>query len=187
MRLRIVATILFLATGCLQRPMVISEGPERHELYGKWQLMSVMADSGPMDPDSRYLTMTPSGFNAEGANGSTRNGTYKLDDAKSPRQIDLVSTTHTETRGIFTDTYFERRLGIYKVDGDTLTLCLDMGRHDPFLGGDSARPTSFARNLDSSSKNFGRFHVFVYQREFSSAPRPTLSVSTSRPPQVPGP
>jgi RNA polymerase sigma-70 factor (ECF subfamily) len=65
-------------------------------------------------------------------------GAYKLDPAKTPRQIDVTANG--------------RELpGIYKLEGDTLTLCVDHG------GG--ARPTEFA------SKPGTEVHLLTLKRE----------------------
>jgi uncharacterized protein (TIGR03067 family) len=58
----------------------------------------------------------------EGAKGKPEEGAYKSDAKKNPAEIDL--TPPDAAKG-------ETILGIYKIDGDTLTLCLTMGGERP--------------------------------------------------------
>jgi uncharacterized protein (TIGR03067 family) len=76
-----------------------------------------------------------------GENGPALRGTYKLDPATKPKQI-TITTDDGKTQP-----------SIYKLDGDTLTLCLG----DKDLG--TERPTEFA------SKEGSKVILFVLKRE----------------------
>ena len=71
------------------------------------------------------------------ANELTMNGrrkTFKLNPAKSPKEIDLTSHDGVETGQI--------HLGIYKLEKNQLTICM------PFFA-TGARPTEFKRDADN--------------------------------------
>ena len=72
-----------------------------------------------------------------------QDGTFKLNETKKPKEIDLTVTEDGKT---------EAHLGIYKLDGDTLTICKS---HPP-----QDRPTEFA------SKEGEKWPaVFVFKRQ----------------------
>jgi uncharacterized protein (TIGR03067 family) len=54
--------------------------------------------------------------------------TFKIDASKNPKTIDMTIATGKTAR---------RQLGIYKIEGDTLTICQTAGR------GDEGRPKEF--------------------------------------------
>ncbi|HEY7311645.1 MAG TPA: sigma-70 family RNA polymerase sigma factor [Gemmataceae bacterium] len=69
-------------------------------------------------------------------NGEDRVATYKLDPAAKPKAIDVM----TEKEGTFK--------GIYKLEGDTLTICATLGQED------GERPTEFVSKEGSSTMLF---------------------------------
>jgi uncharacterized protein (TIGR03067 family) len=182
MRILIGVSVLCSIAGCLQMPT--SEAPftvgEQEHLQGTWKRVSIRDDAGPFsDVGNGWLIITEHGFDFRDSDETIWPGQYKTDASKWPCEIDVVTTV------------FENRphkmLGIYRIEGDTLTLRFDLWGQDPLLGGDDLRPNGFARNWNPFSKTYGRFYTFVYQREPSSVPRPVLSVPTSRPPLQPDP
>jgi len=178
------ASFLVLFAGCVERQVWCSDDPAFRELCGKWTLVSVRTDAGPTESVSPYLVISRSRFDYEDEHGKTWGGTYDLDPSKSPPEIDVITTTHPEKTKQVIEGHHQKMLGIYKLEGDKLTLCLDLWGSDPlFTDENNVRPASFRKNLNPLSKNYGRFYTFVYQREPSSVPRPTLSVSPSPPPR----
>jgi uncharacterized protein (TIGR03067 family) len=100
---------------------------------GTW--VGVKAVAGGMDlpvPDGGIeFTLTADGqlFVKEGPREKPEAGSYKLDAKKEPAEIDLVPPAGKNDPTI---------LGIYKLDGDTLTLCFGKGR-----GAAAERPKAF--------------------------------------------
>jgi uncharacterized protein (TIGR03067 family) len=95
------------------------DGKERPpSLVGEWEAVKGVRDGAETDiPAGRYtLTFTADGKMTERrAGGPNGEGTYATDPAKAPAEVDFVSTSEKGKPPV---------RGIYKVDGDTLTLCL---------------------------------------------------------------
>jgi uncharacterized protein (TIGR03067 family) len=68
--------------------------------------------------------------------GNTEEGTFKLDPAKKPATIDL-DITAGNCKG-------NNQVGIYKIDGDTITLCFNRP-------GATGRPTEFKSTEDGDT------------------------------------
>jgi uncharacterized protein (TIGR03067 family) len=65
----------------------------------------------------------------EGARDAKEGATYKLDTKKNPAEIDLIPPAGKDEPNI---------LGIFKIEGDTLTICIGGGSKEA-----SERPTKF--------------------------------------------
>jgi uncharacterized protein (TIGR03067 family) len=104
-------------------------------LQGRWRLTAVETDGNEM-PDVGYadasITIRGTEFISHGM-GDGYSGTIELLDAKKPKAFDLLFTGGPPA-GM-------RNRGIYKLDGDTWTICLA-------TRGD-ARPRSFATRPDT--------------------------------------
>jgi RNA polymerase sigma factor (sigma-70 family) len=106
------------------------EGAQKEEekIVGTWAFQSLV-QGGQKQPEEDVkeakLTFAPDGKLAAKLPKGEKEGTYKLDPAQKPKAITLT----TETGGTI--------LGIYKLEGDTLTLC--MGHEN-----DNDRPAEFA-------------------------------------------
>ena len=100
-------------------------------IAGEWVAVSVEAGGKGQDfPDREFaFTLTADGkfLIRRAKGGETAEGVYKLDPKKSPPEIDV---SYPQDQG---ETPL---LGIYKLDGDALTLCLAEGK-------DARRPTKF--------------------------------------------
>ena len=111
-----------------------SEIKRVHELFsGNWDILGITEDGNELGPELIRQRFAQGGRVQFGARGiaivnpkseERRITTYRVDPSKSPSQIDVT-------------TQFDSILkGIYKFEGDRLTVCL--ARHE-----DGARPTEF--------------------------------------------
>lgn|SRR5262245_15330863 len=118
--------------------LVAAPGPKdapkkESTIVGEW--VGEKAVTGGMDlpvpAGGITITFTADGVLTivEGGRGQPKSGSYKADSKKDPPEVDLVPPADKKEPTV---------LGIYKLDGDTLTLCFDRGG-----GGASARPTKF--------------------------------------------
>jgi RNA polymerase sigma factor (sigma-70 family) len=140
-----IAVLLLL----LRRPPLPPPPPppltDRARLQGAWQVLS-------MDKAGLVLQNPGVRFTFAGDQGSlvvpgvpTLPWSYTLDPSQEPKAIDFAVATGTAR-------------GIYRLDGDRLTLCVN---HDPASG---KRPTAFQTSPDTPS-------VFVYVLRHESAAR----------------
>jgi uncharacterized protein (TIGR03067 family) len=95
-------------------------------ILGSWQLEGFAVGGAPVPRpkgDDSVITFRPDGtFGAErnGKPESDGEGTYQLDEKKTPAELDLIPPKD------------KTMLAIFRIDGDTLTLCMG-----------ETRPTSF--------------------------------------------
>ena len=99
-------------------------------IVGEWVLESAMVGGNPAPIDKAKLRVT---FRADGTSTAKEgdrptkeDSTYTIDPKKDPPEIDL--TPRNQGNG-------NAASGIFKIDGDTLTICFSMG---------GARPKAFA-------------------------------------------
>jgi uncharacterized protein (TIGR03067 family) len=98
-------------------------------LAGKWKVESFDYNGAPVDAmKDAVREFTDGQYSLTPVSGEKYSGQVKLDDAQSPKQIDLELSDRTLK-------------GIYEIDGDTLKLSYR-------LAGDE-RPTEFASKPDS--------------------------------------
>jgi uncharacterized protein (TIGR03067 family) len=98
---------------------------EPPSLVGEWVGESGTRGGKPDNPPpGTTITFTADGnvrFK-EGKDDKAEEGTYKADPKKSPAEIDIVPSKDGKAPTI---------LGIYKIEGDTLTMCIVMGGERP--------------------------------------------------------
>lgn len=96
------------------------------KLQGSWRITSVEMDGRPM-PAQGAIVIDGDRFTTT-AMGAEYEGTIEIDPGKRPKRFDLVFTTGPENGN--------RSLGIYRLDGDSWTICLSVTG--------KTRPTAFA-------------------------------------------
>jgi uncharacterized protein (TIGR03067 family) len=110
------------------------DAPEKDKgIVGEWvgEKATAGGKDRPVPPGGINFTFTADGkfIVREGKREKPDEGTYKVDAKKNPAEIDILPPAEKAGRGVVK--------GIYKVDGDTLTLCFARGKDD------SERPTKF--------------------------------------------
>ena len=127
MRRVLFAAGVVAVVGAAQPPTGDPAKADLAKLQGEWQVKSVEVAEMPL-PGVKPGTMTFDGAKFVGLGGG--NVTIKLDPTKTPKEIDLVRGPDGR-----------KWMGIYKLDGDSLTLCMAMveqGKLD-----EQKRPTDF--------------------------------------------
>ena len=120
-----------LAMGLLTGVLGVATADDKGATAGKWTIESVTRDGKVDDSlkgavrvhDGEKYTVTP----AAGSTAPAVSGTFAADGAKAPATIDMKPGA-----GRYKDKVL---LGIYKLDGDTLTIA--------FAEPDKPRPTTF--------------------------------------------
>jgi uncharacterized protein (TIGR03067 family) len=107
---------------------------EKEKLKGTWALVSMEAQGKPVpaaDLKVVKYTFEEARFSYEDGRGGPKEGMYTLGSARSPKSIDLSQDGSLAARGI------------YKLEGDRLTLCLASPRGE--------RPTEFTTKAGVST------------------------------------
>jgi uncharacterized protein (TIGR03067 family) len=104
------------------------EGPvDNKSLQGVWTCTSATIDGKPLAEEAAKnlkLTLTVDRYKTERGEQVLFDSTYKVDAAKNPPQMDMIGT-EGDLKG-------KVALGIYKLAGDTLTICYVMpGKERP--------------------------------------------------------
>src|SRR5262245_8845603 len=90
---------------------------EKEKLIGAWKVVSLESDGKKVPAqalkDLRYIFTADSLTRKKGEKAESGAG-YKLDPSKSPKWIDMTGVTDGKEQSI---------PALYKLDGDTLTLC----------------------------------------------------------------
>ena len=112
---------------------------EVSKLAGTWTCTAATNDGKPLPEEtvkSLKLTLTEAGgYKTELAGQVLFDSTFKIDPGKQPRQIDMIAT-EGENKG-------KAGLGIYRLEGDVLTLCYTMPGKD--------RPKDFQSTAGSAA------------------------------------
>jgi len=106
---------------------VNADADPRKQLAGSWTCASATIDGTPLAAETAKvltLTLTADRFKTQRGEQVLFDSTYTVDATKDPKQIDMIGT-EGDLKG-------KPALGIYKLDGDKLTLCYTMpGKERP--------------------------------------------------------
>jgi uncharacterized protein (TIGR03067 family) len=115
------------------------EGPvDTKSLQGVWTCSSATIDGNALAEEAAKnlkLTLTADRYKTERGEQVLFDSTYSINSTKNPPQIDMIGT-EGDLKG-------KAALGIYKLDGDMLTICYVMPGKE--------RPTAFASQPQSSA------------------------------------
>jgi uncharacterized protein (TIGR03067 family) len=132
--------------------------PQDRQLQATWLRVSAevggqqAAKPGAGSSPDR-LVITADSFDLQGAGQDVRHGSYTVDPGQGPKTIEVqTEVPAVVSGGGVIDIHRETVPGIYKIEGDTLTLCLDL-----FAVG---RPTRFCSTAGPDCS----YALFVYRR-----------------------
>ncbi|HYH65535.1 MAG TPA: sigma-70 family RNA polymerase sigma factor [Urbifossiella sp.] len=115
----------FLAVLAVQEPA----RPDKERIRGTWTVEAVTDGGRERNPENPKMVITAEKLTIKSGDRVEAEGTYELDPTKTPRWIDITGKDR-------------KVLGIYRLDGDKLTICLN--EH-----ADGDRPTKFASESGS--------------------------------------
>lgn len=93
----------------------------RQQLAGTWSCASATIDGAPLAAETAKLlklTLTGERFKTQRGDQVLFDSSYTVDATKNPKQIDMIAT-EGDLKG-------KPALGIYKLEGERLTLCYTM-------------------------------------------------------------
>lgn len=132
-----------LACFALAREDVVKE--EMNQLQGSWKLIALELDGQKVEPDpaeTNRIVIRDNKLTPADGDGFT----FKIDPTTTLKIIDFTKATGDDKGRVFE--------GIYRLDGDRLTLCISIGE------GVKARPAEFAAEPGS-----GRALVVLSRRK----------------------
>jgi uncharacterized protein (TIGR03067 family) len=120
--------VLATATSLLATAAAVGDEPVSvKQIVGSWKCVSATIDGRPLGGDTAgqlRLTLTADRYKTERGDQVLFDSTYTIDAAKSPAQIDMIGT-EGDLKG-------KTAPGIFKLDGDALTICYVMpGKERP--------------------------------------------------------
>jgi uncharacterized protein (TIGR03067 family) len=137
-------TMIVGVTGVLAYHILAAEAdrkekpkPDKETIQGTWEVVSLTSDTKVSNKETMLLKNSAWVFEKDKflITGKTEmedvtiEGPYKLDPTKKPRTIDIIMKTPKADK--------KRTIeGVYKLEGDELTICIPLGRDKP-------RPTEF--------------------------------------------
>lgn len=129
---------------------------DQMNLSGIWTCTSAVIDGRPLADETAKalrLTLTADRYRTERGDQVLFDSTYAIDADKNPKTIDMIGT-EGDLKG-------KPALGIYKLDGDTLTMCYTMPGKE--------RPADF-----ESQPNSG-IYLVVWKRTKYRGPGPPIA------------
>jgi uncharacterized protein (TIGR03067 family) len=147
-RLLMIATLGLLLAACNRQEPAVPAAPKTDldRFQGTWYLVMAMQDGKTLPEDKvKQTTIVFKGdtfrFPGSAEYATSRAGTIKLDETKTPKEMDAISTEK------------EVMLGIYELEGDSYKVC--------FAPAGKPRPTEFT----STPGNGQIFQVWERQKK----------------------